>query len=212
MTSQTDIERYIKNPSLLIELCLKVVDSLDDGSENEQKTTMEPQLREISRAIEKLEKANVPVPDALREVKTRLAALLGANDEALQVLSYLAEEFEGLLSVLNDRIGKTAEKPRTRKSSAKRSKLPTTEKSILRELIVEAIKSYGGSASRNDVLNYLEKKLNNKLLPGDLEWRDGNCCYVWQHNASWERYSMTQDGILKKDSPRGVWEISEGRR
>ena len=43
---------------------------------------MEAQLREIARAIDKLDKLGVPVPDALRAEKTRLAAALGVSAEA----------------------------------------------------------------------------------------------------------------------------------
>jgi restriction system protein len=31
----------------------------------------------------------------------------------------------------------------------------------------------------------------------------------WRNAAQWARNSMVNEGLLKKDSPRGVWEISD---
>ena len=58
----------------------------------------------------------------------------------------------------------------------------------------------------------MEQKLTGKLLPGDLEWRETTNEHAWQNNACWERYQMTQDGVLKTGSPRGIWELSEDHR
>ena len=31
----------------------------------------------------------------------------------------------------------------------------------------------------------------------------------WRNAAQWARNSMVREGLLKADSPRGVWEISD---
>jgi hypothetical protein len=31
----------------------------------------------------------------------------------------------------------------------------------------------------------------------------------WRNSAQWARNSMVQEGLLKNDSPRGIWEISD---
>lgn len=207
MSSGGEVERYVKDPSLLVELCREVIERLDTGSDNGETAAMEVQLREIARAIDKLDKQGVPVPDALRAEKTRLAAALGASTEASQTLNHLADELEELLADLKSRIGRTAEATPAKKACAKRSKSPKTDKTILRKLIIEALRHLGGSASKNDVLKYMEEKLKGKLLPGDLEWREATNDHAWQNNACWERFAMTQDGTLKTGSPRGIWEL-----
>lgn len=212
MSHGGEVERFVKDPSLLVELCREVIERLDAGSDNGETAAMEAQLREIARAIDKLDKQGVPVPDALRAEKTRLAAALGVSAEATQTLNHLADELEDLLKDLKDRIGRTPEAAPARKPRAKRSKSPKTDKTILRKLIVEALRHLGGSAPKNDVLKYMEEKLHGKLLPGDLEWREATNDHAWQNNASWERYAMTQDGTLKTGSPRGIWELSEDHR
>jgi len=34
----------------------------------------------------------------------------------------------------------------------------------------------------------------------------------WRNAAQWARNSMVQEGLLKADSPRGVWEITDRGR
>ncbi len=212
MSHGTDVERFVKDPSLLLELCREVIESLDAGPDTGDTSAMEAQLREISRAIDKLAKQNVPVPDALRAEKTRLAAALGASAEATQTLIHLADELDGVLTDLKSRVGRSAERETTKKTRPKRSKSPKTDKTVLRQLIIEALQHLGGTAPKNDVLQYMEGRLTGKLLPGDLEWRESTNDHAWQNNACWERYAMTQDGTLKTGSPRGTWELSEDYR
>lgn len=213
MNHGEEVERYVKDPSLLVELCREVIERLDAGSDNGETAAMEAQLREIARAIDKLDKQGVPAPDALRAEKTRIAAALGVSSEATQTLNHLADELEELLKDLKDRIGRTPEAaPAKKPPRAKRSKSPKTDKAVLRRLIIEALRHFGGSAPKNDVLKYMEEKLHGKLLPGDLEWRESVNEHAWQNNACWERYAMTADGTLKTGSPRGIWELSEDYR
>lgn len=212
MTSEAEVDRYVKAPCLLMELLREVVDRLDDGGDDGETAAMEAQLREIARAIDKLDKLGVPIPDPLRAEKTRLAAALSMSAEPTQALNHLANELEAFLADLKSRIGRLSEPLSAKKSRPKRSKSPKTDKAILRNLIIEALRHFGGSAPNNDVLGYLEKKLHGKLLPGDLEWRDAANEPAWRNNARWERFVMTQDGTLKPGSPRGIWELSEDRR
>jgi len=34
----------------------------------------------------------------------------------------------------------------------------------------------------------------------------------WRNTAQWARNSMVKEGLLKSNSPRGIWEISEAGR
>lgn len=209
MTGESEVDRFVKDPSLLLELWQEVVDRLDAGSENDDTAAMEAQLREIAKAIDKLDKIGVPVPDPLRAEKTRLAAALSVSAEAVQVLTHLADELEGLLKGLKARLGRASEGDTANKPRAKRPRSPKTSNARLRELIVEALRHHGGSCHKSDVLRYMEQKLAGKLLPGDMEWRETTRDHAWQNNAAWERHQMTKDGVLKTGSSRGIWELSE---
>lgn len=212
MSERTDNDRFVKNPSLLVELCREVIDRLDTGGDDADVVAMETQLREISRVVGNLGRKGVTVPDVLRAEKTRLAAALAIQNETIPALNHLADELEKILKDLKARLGRGFEQTAAKRSRSKRSYSQKTDKSILRRLIIEALKHYGGSASKAEVLKYMEKLLQGKLLPGDMKWRDATHNHAWENNACWERYQMTQDGILKTGSARGVWELSEGHR
>ncbi len=207
MKNDTDIDRFVRDPSLLIELCREVIDRLDSGPGDPKAGEMEAQLREIAKAIEKLEKMGVAVPDSLRAEKTRLAAGLAIKTKESEALSLLIEEFEGILKDLNGRVrGVTP-----RKAKGERSSSPKTGREILREQIIRALKKLGGRAQSTLVVQQVGRQLEGKLLPGDMEWRDSANSYAWQHNVHWERFRMTQEGILRNASARGYWELSENR-
>ena len=154
----------------------------------------------------------VPVPDALRGEKTRLAAELGIQAQAGQALHHLADELEAILKDINTRLGRGSDPKATKKPRGKRSRSPKTDNKVLRKYIIQALKKLGGRARVPDVIEEMGRQLEGKLLPGDLEWRESTGEYAWQNNAKWERYNMTQDGILRSDSPRGYWELGEGQQ
>ena len=212
MSRNIDIDRFAKDPHLLIKLCRDVIDRIDFTLDDAKTGEKEAQLREIAKAIEKLEKTGVPVPDALRAEKTRLAVELGSQAHAEQALQHLAEELDLIIKELKLRRGRGGDSPNAKKPRTKRSSSPKTDKKVLRKNIIEALRSLGGRAKVADVIEEMNRQLEGKLLPGDLEWRKSTNEYAWQNNAKWERYSMTQDGTLRSDSPRGYWELGEERR
>lgn len=211
MSHTTEVERYVKDPSLLVDVCREVIEQLS-GTDNGETLAMQAQLREIARAVEQLEKQSVPVPDALRAEKTRLAAALSVRAETTQKLSYITDEFEKLLKDLQAHIGRTSEPSPSQKTRTKRSKLPKTEAATLRQLIVDVLKSKSGRAKTAEILNEVGERLEGKLLPGDLQVRQDGKTPVWRNNTQWQRLQMVHDGILRSDSPNGIWELTEDYR
>jgi len=207
-----DIDRFVKDPNLLIELCRDVIDRIDCGSDNPKTGDIEAQLQEVSKAIEKLEKKGVPVPEALRAEKTRLVVELDSQIQSEQALKHLSVELHAIIKDLNARLENGSEATTPKKPRPKRSRSPKTNKKVLRRNIVKALRTLGGRAKVADVINEMGRQLKGKLLPGDLEWRKSTNEYAWQNNAKWERYRMTQDGTLRSDSPRGYWELGEGQK
>mgnify|MGYP000978793343 CR=1 FL=1 len=208
------IEEYMNNPDQLLDLVREVIDRLaaDDNHIKSEIVAMEAQLRVVARAVDNLEKQNIPVLDTLRAEKTRLAAAVAVQSEASLKLNQL---IEGIQVILNERKPATPHipEPKTpRRTGRRRSTSPKTSRDLLRELIIEALRHYGGAASKRKVHEYIEEKLNGRLLPGDMEWRESSRNYAWQNNTDWERYEMTQDGTLKQGSPSGTWELSEEYR
>jgi len=79
--------------------------------------------------------------------------------------------------------------------------------------ILEVLNELGGSARVNDVLVKVEQLMNGALTPIDYEPLPSNPEMLrWRNKAQWARNSMAREGLLKSDSPRGIWEISEEGR
>jgi orotate phosphoribosyltransferase-like protein len=212
MSGTQDRSIFVEDPRLLVELCRYVVEQLDTGSDQTEVKQQEVQLREIARTIERLEKTSVPVPDVLRAEKTRLAAVLALNAAAVQALRLLADEFEVILTELRIRLGQSqveqTTKPGAQRQRWAKAVLPKTSLSVLRVHITQALNTLGGRATVPEVMDQMKKQLEGLLLPGDLELREGKNECVWQRAATWERFAMTQDGSLRSDSPRGIWELN----
>jgi hypothetical protein len=213
MNDSGDIEKYIESPESLLALCQDIVNKLDQKRKGSDLDVQERQLREISNTIDKLERAGVSVPDELRALKTGLLAKLSVREETRITLENLADGFEAILKdmgrlIEKDNTGKTITR-RTYQGS--RSKKPKTDRHLLRQEIIKALQKFGGRAQVHRVLEEMEKQLNGRLLPRDLEsLKDGSI--VWQNSAQWERFHMIKEGILKDNSPHGIWELSEVRK
>lgn len=212
MTRDHHIKPFLDDPSLLTKTFREVIEALDSSGEDDVTQEKEAQLREIAKSIERLEKAGVTVPDALRGEKTRLAAELAVKSEGLAAMNRLADEMAEVLQDLEARIGRTGQPGRKSRPGRKRSRSPKTGDDVLREHILRALKKLGGRARVADVLEEVGRQLEGRLLPGDLEWRESSKECVWRNNAKWERNEMKKAGLLRSDSPHGVWELNEDQK
>ncbi len=213
MSTGHDIDEFVDDPGLLIDLCREVIYEIVENSSDAGLEQKEAQLRAVSQAIESLEKKKVPVPDALRAEKTRLVAAIGDESKTSGALGELADGFGALVSELNARLGRSgAHSKSQRPHQGPRSTARRTGRNQLREHIIEALRKLGGRAHSSDVVEQVGRQLEGRLLPGDKEWRNGANCFAWQHNVHWERFRMIKDGLLRGDSPRGYWELEEERR
>jgi hypothetical protein len=203
-----NVALYLDSSETILEVCREVIDKLDVRGPGSELAEREAQLKEISRAIDKLENAGIGVPDELRSLKINLVAELAVSDEINRFLEDLADGFEEILQDLCKRTGRIYDKEVRKKSLKPRSKEPKTSHGVLRQNILEALATLGSSGRLQQVLDEMEKQLNGKLLPGDLVKRTSGQI-AWKNNACWERFKMVQDGILKNDTPHGIWELSE---
>lgn len=79
--------------------------------------------------------------------------------------------------------------------------------------ILQALVDLGGSASLHDVLDRVEAMAGSQLKTVDFEPMASDPDQVrWRNTAQWARYSLVQQGLMRDDSPRGIWAISEQGR
>ena len=76
--------------------------------------------------------------------------------------------------------------------------------------IVEAVYELGGSGPVADVLAIVEQKMKHLLTDVDYEVLSSGREVRWRSSAKWARNSLVhKQGLLRKDSPRGVWELTD---
>jgi len=86
-----------------------------------------------------------------------------------------------------------------------------TNSSDFWKLILDVLVARGGRAERQDVHSDIERRMKSRFKPGDLEVnRDGTL--KWSKQVDYQRLAMVQEGLLRKDSSRGNWEITENGR
>ena len=76
--------------------------------------------------------------------------------------------------------------------------------------ILEALSELGGSARKSEVLECVLQRMKDKLQDVDfipLASRPG--APRWENTAAWARNTLKERGLIRKDSPHGVWEISD---
>lgn len=76
--------------------------------------------------------------------------------------------------------------------------------------ILQALSGMGGSGDAEDVLDRVGEEMMGLLSEPDYEpLRSEPDTPRWRSVARWARNTMVNEGLLKKDSPRGIWEISD---
>lgn len=109
----------------------------------------------------------------------------------------------------------TTSSPSVRESKRNASmprRIGATPQSEYRLPIVETLREFQGSAVADDVLKRVFKKIKGVLKPIDLELMENSGEERWRLNARFERKNMAIDGLLKSDSPHGVWELTDKGR
>ncbi len=96
--------------------------------------------------------------------------------------------------------------------SVRRPRVPgITAQKRYRKPILETLVGMGGKGNNNAVLDHVHEKMKKELNPVDYE-KISTGEVRWRNHAAWERLIMVKEGLLKADSPRGIWEITEKGR
>ena len=102
---------------------------------------------------------------------------------------------------------------RTRATRPPRAKTGTILHESAYELpMLGIISEHGGRAAAGEVLDELKTRLDGQLTEVDRqELASGDV--RWRNRAQFVRLRLVEEGDMVKDSPRGIWEITEqGRR
>lgn len=91
----------------------------------------------------------------------------------------------------------------------RRSRVQKLSQDAYRGPILAALRELGGSGSMAEVLDRVFAKVKGRLTEADRERLPSGTDVRWRNTAAWERFRMVEDGLLKSDSPRGTWELTE---
>jgi hypothetical protein len=129
------------------------------------------------------------------------------EDAARKVLEAAEEKLKCSQPWLPKQKNKVIEKSPP-KSSRLRKGMKTPQQAY-RSPILEAIYELGGKGSMDSVLKHVEEKMRNLL--GDVDYQNlaSGGDIRWRNTAQWERLVLVKDGLLKDDSPQGIWELSD---
>ena len=165
----------------------------------------------------------------LEEVEAEIDFVNGVGAKALQSRDLErardALEHSGVLVAFRDRVAAlrkewddltaVAESQEDEKTRAERRDLGRLRKGVrtpearYRVPILRVLADMGGSGKVADVLDRVGKAMKPLLKAVDYKpLASAPDNPRWRNAAQWARNSMVKEGLLKADSPRGVWAIS----
>ena len=115
-------------------------------------------------------------------------------------------------SIISVQVKEEVETSETKKTEVveQEGKRRRTHHEDFRIPLLEALVEMGGRGRTSDVCNRIETKMRSRLTSGDYEKFNGRV--IWKKRVHRIRGKLAKSGLLRPDSPQGIWEISdEGR-
>ena len=167
---------------------LEAFEALQKALEEEQEILNNPAVVELFRR--------------LRNDRLRL--------DRLRLVEWLLSEVQKLAAVWREGEVLVQPKPiRTRRMGERLPKGKSLSQSFYRSLILKALAEMGGKGRAKEVLRRVFEMAEPYLSDKDREPVPSGTSKRWEKKANWERYRMVQEGLLRSDSPQGIWELSE---
>jgi hypothetical protein len=198
----------IDEVNLLCDRLERLIDDARSVLHSEASREKAEQLREVRNVISRLRSKGVDAPEPL----VRLHDELSEEDQTVQVA-------RATLTAISDRlVGLVAKAGSPRKHAAMREPAPKSVRvsraAVAAEYeaeILDALRKLGGHGTKRQVLGEM---LNADALQGSGE--DGNGNGMTRHISfdalAQARQALVSRGILRKDSPRGLWELADDGR
>ncbi len=175
---------------------------------------------EVNEAFEILLEEIEAVANALNEAG---AETLRAGDydkarSAIEEATRLAEFREKVKALQKEWLGFFTQVQRQKRRTTRKGKgrLPRglrTPEDAFRRPILEALVELGGRAPIGEVLDRVGQKMQGILNRYDYErLRSDPQTLRWRNTAQWCRNTLVREGLMKDDSPYGLWEISDRGR
>jgi hypothetical protein len=181
--------------------------------DNEVSPAFEILLEEIETIIDKLnqEGARQFSRSAHKEARQLLNKAESANQFRTKIKE-LQKEWRSLESGITRKSFAQLRKSRHKKGHKLLRGLRTPEEEF-RLPILKALVNLGGIASADDVLKQVGKAMANALNEYDKQRLASTPGFPrWRNTAQWSRNALVNEGLLSKNAPRGIWEITDAGR
>ena len=168
---------------------------------------MSPQIQIDDDVLEALKQQAVPFEDhEPNDVLRRLLLLAGDQPQSVTTMTPTPGRVRASETVLQQRTSKGSKrlKPAKRKRAPSSTLLP---ESAYRLPILRVLFGNGGRMPTSEAVVAAGELVKDKLLPADLEMLGKKP--RWEGRVQFARLQLIKDGLMKKGSPRGVWEITD---
>jgi Mrr N-terminal domain/SeqA protein N-terminal domain len=173
---------------------------------------MTPTIRIDEELYAYLKEKAEPFVDTPNSVLRRLLKLPGENGSSAEVDS--GDNLDAEESPSRNELGGPASpvrakprlvKKRGRQRAVRGSLVPQADYELP---ILQVLVEKGGRAPSREVIDALEPRLADKLKDVDRA-KTSSGEIRWRNRAQFVRLDLIEKGQLTKDSPRGIWEITE---
>jgi hypothetical protein len=145
-----------------------------------------------------------------REALERVAQITAFRDKA----DALRREWDTLTRGRQEEEEGEDEQHTARRDLGRLARGLRTPEDAFRLPILQALVDLGGEAPMGDVLENVRQQMQDTLKEVDFQPLASDPDLLrWRNTAQWAKSAMVKEGLLKADSRRGIWEISDaGRR
>jgi hypothetical protein len=154
-----------------------------------------------------LSENNVMLIDLISATAERLCGVKPEQDAVKFFLSEFRNRF--FIELPPDSIGAPLGRTGTTKKGQRASRGQGTPSEKFRIPILESLIEMANKGRASEVLKRVKDKTKKDLRDIDMQTLASGVSARWEKNANFERYFMVQDGLLRSDSPWGIWEITE---
>lgn len=194
----TELEKLIEQLSTHVDELIEQVQSNPLDSESEV------QLREISKAIERIESSGISIPAALLDKKSRLLSIVGSNkgnqDQAISIYNRLNTLVIKLRSVVLTK---------SRGNSEESSSSDTTSWRVVAKAVIDTFRQERRQMRRTEIWEAVFSMLQDRMHPGDYEPAQHNGRPFWKNTVSRVLYNLRKENIIKPAIQHGYHELEE---
>lgn len=181
---------------------------------------------DVSTALSLLREALGEEEQRIRAEGAR-AMNAGAFDTATSVIEFakgllafkakveaLATEWETLEDLTEKSTPEVKQIVSTRLFGKKARKGSITNQNEFLRPILEVLVEFGGKATTKQVTDLIGERMGHLFKPLDFETLPtGSNEIRWRNSVKWARNTLVhEEGLMRNDSPQGVWEISDKGR